>query len=791
MANLHHERPSVGKLRSLLRTERLDTDKYGNFVQPSTGRRVTLHGINFASSSKLPYAPYQTTYMRPKKCGFYSEADTVSFVNRPFPLDEAYEHLTRIKMCGYNTIRFVFTWEAIEHEGPEIYDLDYVHYVVELLKIIDEVGGLYVFLDPHQDVWSKFCGGSGAPIWTLCAAGLNPLNFEVTGACKLHNLCKEPQNFTRMVWSTNCSRLAAATMFTMFFSGKMFTPKAIIDNQNIQDYLQDHFINAVAFLVSSIKNEAPELFQSSFLGVESLNEPSKGYYGIEDLSQLPKDQPLCLDETPRAIQSMRMGMGRRQVLEVYQLTMFGPRKKGSLAVDPKGEKAWLTDDSMDKRYGFDRDENWKLGECIFAQHGVWDSHSGELLKPDYFHRDPIMGRELDEDMFINTQFLSFWAKFRSRMRKIDRDMFLIIQAPVLQIPPRLKDSDLVDDRTAIAIHYYDGMSLIFRSWNRKMNVDTLGIMRGRYLNPIFGIVFGEKNIRESMKRQLLEMKRECKENAGDSVPVIISETGMPFDMDDKKAYSDGDYSSQEAANDAMAYALDGSNLNFSYWCYNPENNHKWGDNWNLEDFSIFSKNNVFHNSIDYTVQSSADSLADGKVCKYSEWITTASSVSSSAKSPTLGPSSRKGDDTVELEVMLGSDPSLLSTIVEGIRAPMAIIRPYPVLINGVVVNSELNLSTGEYNLRIDTSKRSIVSSESPTVVFVPDIHFQEGNFQVFVTEGTTSFKYNSFVQLLEWYHETDIGVIELRIKSLSKRFEGQECSTSRKLFRLLSCGLIH
>ncbi|VEU19406.1 DEKNAAC100129 [Brettanomyces naardenensis] len=726
--------------------------------------------------------------MNPDKCGFYSEADTVSFVNRPFPLEDAYEHLSRIKLCGYNTVRFIVTWEAIEHEGPGIYDIDYVQYVIRLLKIIDEVGGIYVFLDPHQDVWSKFCGGSGAPIWTLYAAGLEPRNFEVTGACKLHNLSPHPPKFTKMVWSTNYRRLASEVMFTMFFSGRMFTPKAIIDGENIQDYFQDHFVEAIAFLVNSIKEQAPELFNSSFMGVESMNEPDCGYYGFENLAEYPENQTLRLDETPKAIQSMRMGMGYREELDLYTLTVFGPKKTGTKVVDPQGVKAWISDDTMDRHYGFTRGEDWELGECIFAQHGVWDSQTGELKRPDYFHTDPITGRKLNEGTFINSEFLSFWKRFRTRLRKVDEEIFLIVQPPVLQIPPLIKGTDLVDRRTGIAIHYYDGMSLIFKSWNRSMNVDTLGIMRGRYINPIFGIVFGERNIRNSFKKQLKSMKEECAENAGKSVPVIMTETGMPFDMDDKKAYNDGNYSSQEGANDALGFALEGSFMNFTYWCYNPENNHKWGDNWNLEDFSVFSRDDAPDNFVDYSSRGSASS-SDTKNSKYSEWITSQGTLTSTARSASSLKPARtlKEDGAVELEISMDSPvSSKLTSLIDGVRVPRALVRPYPVLINGVVVDASMNLSTGEYILQIDTSKSTSIPG-TPTVIFIPEIHFQEDNFEVSVTSGSTVFKYNSFTQVLEWYHDTSIGVIELKLNSISS--PEREASTTQKLIKLLTCGL--
>lgn len=83
------------------------------------GRTILLRGINLASSAKTPRG--QPGW---KKEGFWEGAKSgeMSFRGRVLELDEADEHLERLRSWGFNTLRFVTTWESIEHGGP------YVHF---------------------------------------------------------------------------------------------------------------------------------------------------------------------------------------------------------------------------------------------------------------------------------------------------------------------------------------------------------------------------------------------------------------------------------------------------------------------------------------------------------------------------------------------------------------------------------------------------------------------------------------------------------------------------------------
>ena len=103
--------------------------------------------------------------------------------------------------------------------------------------------------------------------------------------------------------------------------------------------------------------------------------------------------------------------------------------------------------------------------------------------------------------------------------------------------------------------------------SRVYNVDVIGLLRGKYSSPAFAVKLGESAIRNCLRNQLKFLRDESYEYMGDH-PVVFTEIGIPYDMDDKAAYKNGDYSSQISAMDANHFALEGSTANgFTLWVY--------------------------------------------------------------------------------------------------------------------------------------------------------------------------------------------------------------------------------
>ena len=153
----------------------LEVESRGSSFVDGLGRRLTLRGVNL-SGAKIPMDG--ATHRR---ASFVDDPAAASYVGRPFPLADAPAHFRRLRAWGFNVVRLVVTWDAIEHAGPGVYDDDYVAYVDGVVAAAGAFG-VAVVVDPHQDVWSRFSGGSGAPAWTFAKVGLDVAAFGDTGA---------------------------------------------------------------------------------------------------------------------------------------------------------------------------------------------------------------------------------------------------------------------------------------------------------------------------------------------------------------------------------------------------------------------------------------------------------------------------------------------------------------------------------------------------------------------------------------------------------------------------------
>ncbi|MEE8120251.1 MAG: cellulase family glycosylhydrolase [Anaerolineales bacterium] len=514
----------------------------GPWFKDERGRTLLLRGVNLGGSSKVPFSPDGATHISDR---FFNH-QAVSFIGRPFPLEEADEHFTRLRAWGFTFLRLLVTWEAIEHAGPGLYDEAYLEYIRAIVEKAAE-HGIALFIDPHQDVWSRFSGGDGAPGWTFEVVGFDITQFKETGAAIVHQTYGDP--FPRMIWPTNSGKLAAATMFSLFFGGDDFAPETKVEGVPVQDYLQGHYIEAMVQVAKKLSG------LTNVIGYDTMNEPLPGYIGFEDLNA--PGGMVKLGSSPSPFQSMLLGSGIAQNVGTWKLGITGERKVDSQVVNSSAVNAWLPD-----------------RECVWRRNGVWDldtTGQPRILRPHHFTK--VRGRRID---FSNDYYRPFANRYAKAIRSVSPKAIIFIESEPRHVSMKWGAQDAPN--IVFAPHWYDGFVLFMKSFYSALAVD---FRTGK-------VIIGSKRIRRSFADQVASFKHTSIASFG-GVPTLIGEFGIPFDLKGKRAYRTGDYRDQIRAMDRSMRAMEDNLLSYTLWNYTADNTNARGDQWNDEDLSIFSR----------------------------------------------------------------------------------------------------------------------------------------------------------------------------------------------------------
>jgi hypothetical protein len=519
------------------------------------GRKTLLRGVNLSGSAKVPKTPDGATHLKTD----FKDVDKVSFVGRPLPLREAREHFQRIRHWGFNSLRLVVTWEAVEHAKPKQYDKEYLDYLAELLKIAEEYE-FYVTIDPHQDVWSRASGGDGAPMWTFEKVGLDLTKFDQTEAALVMQYRYRPDDETAypsMSWMQNRIRFASDTMWTLFFGGRDFAPSCRVDGVNAQDYLQQHFCDAFKQVAARLREN------TCVIGYETLNEPSPGWIGqTVDGSGKDYSQELGYGFTP--FDAMLTAAGYPRTVPLRAIKTFGIKEIRRDKLNPIGASCWLP-----------------KFEDIWRREGVWGlDDKGEAV---LLHNDHFTVRKGKPVQFLHDHFAPFVKSYAAAIRTIIRDATIFVVPPETGFSGEALPSEL-PEHVVNESHWYDVATIGMKRFMGKASFDST---TGK-------TVIGAGSIRRMFRRQLATLKAVSTKIHG-GIPTVIGEMGLCYDLDKRAAYQESKANPDKAwkthvkALSAYYDALDANLLNALQWNYTPDNSNQWGDQWNLEDFSIFSR----------------------------------------------------------------------------------------------------------------------------------------------------------------------------------------------------------
>ncbi|TIB98826.1 glycoside hydrolase [Wallemia mellicola] len=536
--------------------------KNGTFVDQHH-RNCYPRGVNLSGGSKLPSNQSATNHE-----DFYNWK-AVSFVNKPFPIENAEYHLNKLKNAGMTFIRLIVTWEALEHSGCGIYDYEYMDYLATLCSLMEK-HGFKIVIDAHQDIWSRMTGGSGAPGWTVELAGYDVRALDDTAAAYLYPICSQKgpnwsaqpgDGLEHGVWPSGYQKNSAATLSTLFWGGSTFAPSFVIDGKNIQDILQEAYLNAFAELSKRLESPAIVAF-------ELMNEPHRGYIELDNFECWNYNTDLHIAHMPTPVQGMALAMGHAVTVDYYTRTFpFPTRKSGVRKISPV-RKAYKND-----------------AVCPWLREGVWaystDKSKPVVLRQDYFKKHPLTGKTVE---WYHDFYMPFAKKF---YEKCANGRWCVVEPIPNEFFPNIPAEEQPKKLIA-SPHWYD-LNALFKKEGTWWSVNVQGLARGMMIWNALYIGYG--GLKKNYAKQIGRLVHEAKKNLGD-VPVFFGETGIPMDLNDGEGQKKGMWKYHEWSLDALICALEKHATSFTLWNYNPDNINDGGDVWNGENFSLFSKDAI-------------------------------------------------------------------------------------------------------------------------------------------------------------------------------------------------------
>jgi len=489
-------------------------------------------------------------------------------------------------------------------------------------------------------------------------------------------------------------------MFTLFFAGEVFAPKALYSGPNAEFYgkniglvLRTSYIRAYARLMVELKH------LPNVLGVDPMNEPHPGYIGLPSLLCFNETTDLHLGYMPNALGSMALAAGVPTSVPYFSRSWPHPSKITRTDVlNEDHVTAWLPG----------APDIWQ-DERVFA---ISPSGTAELGPKgvSYFLNHPITGARVDFEADFYVPFVrSFHHAVVGAAAGGKAGTWLFVE-PVPNLGPPAWTSSRSpagrgeDDFICYSPHWYDIRALYEKRLSYTVSFDVLSLASGSrnlLAHSYFGRPGLTKNYADNFRRFWNHLKT-FRGGAATPTPILIGETGVPWDMNLQSAYSTGDIHYQLTMTDAILRAMEQAGaLNWTFWNLTlshstqgtPQSVHndtaspfQSGDAWNSEDFSIVSSDPA-------TTELPLRNYTDAGI--------------------------RPHDRGAPLE-----RAQHFGDLYRGLRCAPAFLRPYPFATAGELLKSEFSLDICRFELEYRLLRTAAgPPAERTTEIFVPAYHF--------------------------------------------------------------------
>ena len=528
------------------------------YFKDEHGRYLFMHGINVSGSTKVP-----------------STTDPISYVGKPFPLEEADWNFEMLRLLGFNTLRLLVIWEAVEPYESGKYDEEYLDYIEQIVAKANQYG-IYCIMDMHQDLFSRHLmklfddqsdgnalvdedekergapyglnnkvQGDGAPAWVvqLCLPEKN-VGGSQWGLPR--GVVADPRNttdfYSMSLWGINMFvSLDVNRSFATFFAGNDVYPNYIVEGKNISDYLQDSYANAwkqVAMRVSKYPN---------VVGYDIINEPT-GLYIVFTL------YALLYQETEKTVNGVLTDDQFNTVVDGYLDRLY--EQGVPLDAIETLRETWIEYDVLPK------------SRHQMESSGFMPSVIGSSFRPD-------LGAAIGLNSAFNKNYLQpFHERVSKAILSEDPDAIIFLELSLGTVDtgilgwlaePMLRPDGL--DQIAYAPHYYTD------------------------IYPFIGYNMPERDFTVEEKRfrdysEGIESAIEISKFSLGNPPTVMGEFGTYFNFGGIEKAEKEDYIVSSYVLDIYFEYYEKILLNHTMWTYSPENTRENGEGWNKEDFSV-------------------------------------------------------------------------------------------------------------------------------------------------------------------------------------------------------------
>lgn len=578
---------------------------------------------------------------------------TVSLEEVKKAADEGFK---KLRDAGFSAVRLLINWEGIEPTRKGDYDRDYLASIRTLVETANRYG-IYVLLDMHQDAFSRHLvvrynefpsyedpvsgtvqpppgtientllalvppytdtvRGEGAPRWAVEACLqekvidsphwgtprvlrlLNQLTLsdlmtlgEMLGgflgqgsegtqsvpawAVALYSRKPEPfepYETTDALPFTNWGIMATLSIdvvrcfFCMFASEAAFPGLTIKDEQgrerSVRDYLQEAYANAWKEVVKQVK-DLPNV-----IGYDIMNEPITNAIVLSAVGAVIATG--VLDSAKKTLVDL---LGKDKGELVYKLIT------GLGILPPLPQKPAPPDPPCRERQGVAKEDCEKAYKAELAQ---YEAERAKVLR-DYGldKMDPfaVLGFNYG---FDRAYLKPFYERIGKAILEVDPDAVIFVE-------PSLNASLLFGN-------------ILGGFWD--LSMDPLDLPRVVYaphwyadIYPFLGInqpdrEFKVEEVRYRDYQPMLEQTAALAGHSLGNVPVVFGEFGTYFKFGGiEKSHAEG-YIVSAHILDNYFEALERMFVSRFLWCFTPDNDKRYGDLWNKEDFSILGFDGQF------------------------------------------------------------------------------------------------------------------------------------------------------------------------------------------------------